>query len=81
MVNGINNDLHITEALQELILFTGKQEMFSEFNEDVFRRFVDRMTLSTRTEVVFHLKCGLMWLVNLVCPTKVQFSLSKHGLI
>ena len=59
LVNGINNDLHITEALQELILFTGKQEMFSEFNEDVFRKFVDRMTLSTRTEVVFHLKCGL----------------------
>ena len=23
----------------------------------------------------------MMWLVNLVCPTKVHFSLSKHGLI
>lgn len=59
LINGINDGLHKTEALQELILFTGKQEMFSEFDEDVFKRFVDRMTLSSRNEVVFHLKCGL----------------------
>ena len=57
--NGISADAHKTEALQELLLFTGKQEMFSEFDDDVFKRFVERMTLSSRKEVVFHLKCGL----------------------
>ncbi len=59
LINGISDDLHRTEALQELIQFTGKQEMFSDFDGEVFRRFVDHMTLSNRTEVVFHLKCGL----------------------
>ena len=59
LINGINDDLHKTETLQELILFTGKQEMFSDFDEDVFKKFVARMTLASRKEVVFHLKCGL----------------------
>lgn len=59
LINGINDDLHKTETLQELILFTGKQEMFSDFDEDVFKKFVARMTLASRNEVVFHLKCGL----------------------
>ena len=48
-----------TDAVRELLTFAGKQEMFSEFDAEVFRRFVDRMTLVSRTEVAFHLKCGL----------------------
>ena len=59
LINGINDDLHKTETLQELIQFTGKQEMFSDFDEEVFKKFVARMTLASRKEVVFHLKCGL----------------------
>lgn len=59
LIKGISNDLHKTEALQELILFSGKQEMSSDFDGEVFKKFVDRMTLSSRNEVVFHLKCGL----------------------
>lgn len=59
LINGISDDFHKTEALLELILFSGKQEMSSDFDGEVFKKFVDRMTLSSRNEVVFHLKCGL----------------------
>ena len=33
--------------------------MLSEFDPDLFERFVDHITVCSREEIIFHLKCGL----------------------
>ena len=48
-----------TEELREILKFTSKGEMLSEFDPDLFERFVDHITVCSREEIVFHLKCGL----------------------
>ena len=55
----INGDMRKTEELREILKFTGKGEMLSEFDPDIFERFVDHITVCSREEIVFHLKCGL----------------------
>ena len=55
----INGDMRKTEELREILKFTGKGEMLSEFDPDIFERFVDHITVCSREEIIFHLKCGL----------------------
>ena len=55
----INGDMRKTEELREILKFTGKGEMLSEFDPDLFERFVDQITVCSREEIIFHLKCGL----------------------
>ena len=59
LVREINGDMHRTEALRELLKYAGKGEMLSEFDADLFERFVDHITVCSREEVQIHLKCGL----------------------
>lgn len=59
IINGANDQKHRTETLEELIRFTGKKEMLSEFDGEAFENFVDHATVVSRTTVTFHLKCGL----------------------
>ena len=59
LVREINGDMHRTEALRELLKYTGKGEMLSEFDADLFERFADHITVCSREEVQIHLKCGL----------------------
>ena len=47
------------EELQRLIKFVSKGTMLTGFDDDVFLTFVERITVWTRTEVSFELKCGL----------------------
>ena len=44
---------------REILKFTSKGEMISEFDPDLFDRFVDHITVCSREEIVFHLNCGL----------------------
>lgn len=55
----INGDMRKTEELREILKFTGKGEMLSEFDSDLFERFVDHITVCSREEIIFDLKCGL----------------------
>ena len=55
----INGELTKTESLRDLIRFTGKSEMLSDFDAGLFERFVDHAVVSSRTELEFHLKCGM----------------------
>ena len=48
-----------TEGLREILKFTGKGEMLSEFDPDLFERFVDHIIVCSREEIIFHLNCGL----------------------
>ena len=59
LIKEINGDMRKTEELREILKYTGKDEMLSEFDSDLFTRFVDHITVCSREEVVFHLKCGL----------------------
>ena len=48
-----------TEGLREILKFTGKHEMLSAFDAELFERFVDHITVCSRQELIFHLTCGL----------------------
>ena len=55
----MNGDMKKTEGLREILKFTGKHEMLSAFDADLFERFVDHITVCSRQEMIFHLTCGL----------------------
>ena len=55
----LGGDLKMTEALNDIIKFTGKGEMLTGFDAELFERFVNYITVCSREEIVFHLKCGL----------------------
>ena len=55
----IGGDMRKTEELREILKFTGKGEMLVGFYPDLFERFVDHITVCSREEIIFHLKCGL----------------------
>jgi len=43
----------------ELIAFASCSEMLTDFSDEVFTRFVNGITVITRNEIAFKLKCGL----------------------
>lgn len=49
----------IEQDINELISFLGKNKRFTEFKEDIFSRFVEKITIPSRTEIEFELKIGL----------------------
>jgi hypothetical protein len=59
LVQDISGNADMVQALEDLMHFTGHSEMLTEFDGELFGRFVDRITVYSQTEVVFHLKCGL----------------------
>lgn len=46
------------ESLKELLHYTAKGQMLSEFDEDFFLQFVDHIIVYNRTEIGFAMKCG-----------------------
>lgn len=57
--NSLNGNLtHLNEA-QKLQRFVSVTEVFSEFKDEDFLDFVDDVVVKSRTEFIFHLKCGL----------------------
>lgn len=59
LMHSINGDMFKVEELHRLIKFVSKGTMLTEFDDEVFLYFVERITVRTRTEVSFELKCGL----------------------
>ena len=47
-------------SVTELIRFAVKSDMQSEYNDELFTQFVDRIIVYSRNEVGFELKCGLI---------------------
>lgn len=55
----INGDLtHLDEA-QKLLRFVSKKAEITEFEDEMFLEYVDTMTVHSRDEITFNLKCGL----------------------
>lgn len=46
------------DALEDILHYTSGASMMTEFNEDLFTRFVDRVIVYSRTEIGFDMKCG-----------------------
>lgn len=53
------SDLTHIEETAKLIHFAERSGMFTEFDGELFTRFVDMVLVKSRTEYVFRLKCGL----------------------
>ena len=47
------------KALEDILHFTARAEMQTEFDEDLFTRFVHSVIVYGRTEIGFAMKCGL----------------------
>ncbi len=59
LIKEVNGDMKKAEGLRELLKYTGKEEMLAAFDPDLFERFVDHITVCSREEITFHLRCGL----------------------
>ena len=59
LVKDVTGSLHQADSLNDLIHYAGRSEPSTNFDGALFERFIDRVTIRTRTEIVFHLKCGL----------------------
>lgn len=49
----------VEQEIKELISFLGKKGHFTEFDEGTFSKFVEKITVLSRTEIEFELKIGL----------------------
>lgn len=47
------------KALEDILHFTARASMMTEFDKALFTRFVDRVIVYSRTEIGFAMKCGL----------------------
>ena len=57
--NTVSGDVtNITETAA-VIQFAEKSAMLTEYDEDIFEKFVKRIIVNSRNEVSFELKCGL----------------------
>lgn len=46
------------DSLEDLLKFTAKDRMLSEFDEDLYKRFVDYIVVFNKSEIGFAMKCG-----------------------
>ena len=67
-MRSVNGDMVKVEELQRLLRFTSKGTMLTEFDDAIFLSFVERITVLSRKEVAFELKCGLSLRERLVEP-------------
>lgn len=59
LMNNIGGDKTKVRELQTLMDFTSKGEMLTEFDEELFTAFVEKIIVQSRDEITFRLKCGL----------------------
>lgn len=62
----INGDLTHLEEAKKLLRFVSKEELIEEYNDDLFLDFVETITVNSREEIVFNMKCGLKLVERLV---------------
>lgn len=55
----INGDLTHLEEAKKLLWFASKKSIIESFDDDMFLEYVDTITVMSREEIMFNLKCGL----------------------
>lgn len=68
LMRSVNGDMVKIEELQRLLRFVSKGIMLTEFDDETFLSFAERITVLSRKEVVFEWKCGLSLRERLVEP-------------
>lgn len=58
--HAINGELTRTEEVSSLLRFVNKEEMLTDFDGDLFEEYVEQIVVCSRTEIAFHMKCGLI---------------------
>lgn len=46
------------ESLEDILKFTSKGKMLTEFDEELYKRFVDHIVVYSKSEIGFAMKCG-----------------------
>lgn len=59
LLQEINGNMKKTDALEELLWFTNHCGILTEYDGALVEQFLDYITVHSREEVTFHLKCGL----------------------
>ena len=59
LTRSIGGDRTKAEELQKLIRFTAKGEMLTQFDDEVFLTYVEKITVLSSADIIFELKCGL----------------------
>ncbi len=59
LIRFINNDSQNLNEVNKLLHYTTKIAMFTNFDGDIFNRFVERIIVYSRSELGFELKCGI----------------------
>jgi len=59
LINILDNGSQHIRKVGELLQFTTKADMLTQFDGDLFSRFVKRIVVQSRTEISFELECGL----------------------
>lgn len=59
LMHSLNGNMVKADELQKLLRFASKGTMLTGFEDGTFLEYVDRVTVCSRSEVSFELKCGL----------------------
>lgn len=66
LMHFLNGNMEKIDELQKLVRFVSRGIMLTAFEDEVFLSYVERVTVHSRTEVIFELKCGLFLKERLV---------------
>ena len=55
----LNNDIQNLSEVSALLQYATKASLMKDFDGDIFKRFVERVVVYSRTEIGFELKCGI----------------------
>ncbi len=59
LIHSVSGDRTKFDALEKLIKYVSGSEMLKEYEDEVFIAHVDKITVVSREEIIFLLKCGL----------------------
>ena len=59
LVHSLNGNMVKADELQKLIRFVSKGTMLTDFDDEAFLSYVDSITIHSRSEAAFELKCGV----------------------
>jgi len=55
----LNNDFQNLNNVSALLQYATKASIMKDFDGGIFKRFVERVIVYSRTEIGFELKCGI----------------------
>lgn len=59
LIRFLNSDTQSLNEVSTLLQYATKAAMLNGFDGDIFKRFVNRIIVYSRTEIGFELKCGI----------------------